>query len=154
MYLSNVKMRGHEIKPVKATFEQAKGNCSSSNSKQTRGTPPKAFWTQRIYIQTSEGGWAMTGKRDPTQKFWIYPPPSVAQDLQPASSFSQHVAHHLVPNSFPCSQLSGTSVPWQPRMPEPVLIKDREQMKISPLLTFVSDRNLNACNVRRGHTLI
>lgn len=40
---SNVNMRGHGIKPVKATFEQAKGSCSSSNRKQTCGTPPKAF---------------------------------------------------------------------------------------------------------------
>lgn len=41
--LFNARMRGHEIKPVKATFEQAKGGCSSSNRKQTCGTPPKAF---------------------------------------------------------------------------------------------------------------
>lgn len=40
---SNVKMRGHEIKLMKATFEQVKGDCSSSNRKQTCGTPPKAF---------------------------------------------------------------------------------------------------------------
>lgn len=40
---SDVNMRGHGIKPVKATFEQAKGSCSSSNRKQTCGTPPKAF---------------------------------------------------------------------------------------------------------------
>lgn len=38
---SNVKMRGHEIKPVKATFEQAKGDCSSSHRKHRKQLPQR-----------------------------------------------------------------------------------------------------------------
>lgn len=137
---SNVKMRGHEIKPCLNKQKEIVLQVTENKPVQLhqRHSEHKEF-------TISEGGWAMTGKRDQTQRFWIYPPPSMAQDLQPAGAFFPACtisgflpgSYQLMPHSFCCSQLRGTSVSWKPRMPEPVLIKDRAQMKIS-LLTFVS----------------
>lgn len=149
---SNVKMRGHGIKPVKATFEQAKGDCSSSHRKHRKQLPQRhSEHKEFTWFHRDAEPWLGREIKCRDSEFT-----HLHQWLKICSllvHFSQHVPHQLMPHSFCCSQLRGTSVSWQPRMPEPVLTKDRDQMKIS-LLTFVSYSHLNACNTRRGDTLI